>query len=856
MSCLDGAGMPSGSNGAVWAGTGISIDPARLGDEFDGSAANSDTFDDGLNLVLTSGIEGTASIKLSSNTLGTKVYYGVWFDWNRNGNFADDGVSAFHSGSGTAGDIISFPVTQPINTSNYYPTRLIVSDKEILFTGFDDIYTNGEVEDYRPMQIGGTVYDDANGGNPYDSVVLGTNAGGLIAILVNQAGNVVANAAVAPTGTFRADGTDISGTYNFSFIKPNTEIYSILLSTAAGIVGSPPPSPGLPPGWMNTWENDATIDGILTNVYVSDPYVNVGNNDFGINKRPVANNIKECQPNVQAGTQITIPTLTGSDLEDGTYDGNSGTNTIKVVTLPTNGELKYNGSTVTIGQEIPTYTPTLLIADPVDGSDISFTFSEIDAAGAESLPATVTIAMTANAGVISGTSNICITSTTLFTSDGEPGGVWTSDNTSIATVDRFTGIVIGVGAGSATITYALVGCAQNTKVVTVNPDNTIILDSVGTDGQTKCINAPITDITYTTTGATGAIFSGLPAGITGNFTGNLVTISGTPLTTTGSPFNYTITLTGGCGIITATGTITVNPNNTITLSSSAGTDSQTKCVNTAITNITYATAGATGVTFSGLPAGVTGDFFANVVTISGTPSTTTGSPFGYTVTLEGGCGSMQNTTGTITVLTPPNAGTVIGADNICIASTTPFTSDGDSGGVWSSSDTSIATVDNITGVVTGVAAGTATITYNIGCANNTKDITVNPNNNSITLSSTVGTDSQTICINTPITGITYTTTGATGIAFSGLPTGVTGNFTGNVVKISGMPSTTGGSPFNYTITLTGGCGVVTATGTITVNPVSVGGVVSSPQTICSGNSPADLTLSDNTGSIVKWQKSS
>src|SRR5678815_377722 len=44
--------------------------------------------------------------------------------------------------------------------------------------------------------------------------------------------------------------------------------------------------------------------------------------------------------------------------------------------------------------------------------------------------------------------------------------------------------------------------------------------------------------------------------------------------------------------------------------------------------------------------------------------------------------------------------------------------------------------------------------------------------------------------------------------------------------------------------------------TITVNPVSVGGSVASAQTICSGNTPANLTLSGQTGSVVKWQKSS
>ncbi len=133
-------------------------------------------------------------------------------------------------------------------------------------------------------------------------------------------------------------------------------------------------------------------------------------------------------------------------------------------------------------------------------------------------------------------------------------------------------------------------------------------------------------------------FSGLPAGVTGNWASDVVTISGTP--TASGTFNYTVTLTGGCGNITANGSIDVTSNNTITLTSAAGTDAQTVCINTAITNITYSTTGATGATFSGLPAGVTGNWAVNVVTISGTP--TASGTFNYTVTLTGGCTNSGN----------------------------------------------------------------------------------------------------------------------------------------------------------------------------------------------------------------------
>jgi hypothetical protein len=71
-----------------------------------------------------------------------------------------------------------------------------------------------------------------------------------------------------------------------------------------------------------------------------------------------------------------------------------------------------------------------------------------------------------------------------------------------------------------------------------------------------CISTVLTDITHATTGATGiGTATGLPAGVTAAFASNTITISGTP--TVSGTFNYTIPLTGGCGAVNATGTITV-----------------------------------------------------------------------------------------------------------------------------------------------------------------------------------------------------------------------------------------------------------------------------------------------------------
>ena len=296
-----------------------------------------------------------------------------------------------------------------------------------------------------------------------------------------------------------------------------------------------------------------------------------------------------------------------------------------------------------------------------------------------------------------------------------------------------TGLTFGVNyIFSVVATNAAGGSPPITTTTTVTP---CTLNTAGTASSiTLIVNTALTpSITIATTGATGiGTATGLPAGVTAVWASNVITISGTP--TAAGTFNYTIPLTGGCGSVDATGTITVSactPN-------TAGTASPiTLIVNTALTpSITITTTGATGIgTATGLPAGVTAVWASNVITISGTPAAS--GTFNYTIPLTGGCGSV-NATGTITV-----------------SSCTPNT------------------------------AGTAS--------------------------------PITLIVNTALTpSITIATTGATGIGTAtGLPAGVTAVWASNVITISGTPTAAG--TFNYTIPLTGGCGSVNATGTITVS---------------------------------------
>jgi len=196
-------------------------------------------------------------------------------------------------------------------------------------------------------------------------------------------------------------------------------------------------------------------------------------------------------------------------------------------------------------------------------------------------------------------------------------------------------------AANYNATLAKVTGASSASVISTVTNSILLSSATGTNSQSICNNTAITNITYATTGATNATVTGLPAGVQGAWNNNVVTISGTPIQA--GTFNYTVTLVGGCNPTTAQGTLVVNlTNNTITLTSAAGTNNQSSCRNSTITNITYATTGATNATVTGLPAGVQGAWNNNVVTISGTPVPTSGT-FTYTVTLTGGCGNITAT---------------------------------------------------------------------------------------------------------------------------------------------------------------------------------------------------------------------
>jgi valyl-tRNA synthetase len=543
------------------------------------------------------------------------------------------------------------------------------------------------------------------------------------------------------------------------------------------------------------------------------------------------------------------------------YTFGNGATGATVTGLPSGVTATVSGSTVTISGSPTTVT----------GSPFSYTVTTSGGCSSQSLTGTITVnpnvTLTLTSAAATTSQTVCINTAitnivytfgngaTGATVTGLPAGVTATVSGSTVTISGSPTTVTG-SPFSYTVTTTG-GCSTQslTGTITVNPNVTLTLTSAAaTTSQTVCINTAITPIIYTFgNGATGATVTGLPAGVTATVSGSTVTISGSPTTVTGSPFNYTVTTTGGCSSQSLTGTITVNPNVTLTLTSAAATTSQTVCINTAISSIVYTFGnGATGATVTGLPAGVTASVSGSTVTISGLPTTVTGSPFSYTVTTTGGCSS-QSLTGTITVnpnvtltLTSAAAST---SQTVCINTAittivytfgngaTGATVTGLPAGVTASVSGSTVTISGSPTTVTG-SPFSYTVTTTGGCSTQslTGTITVNPNV-TLTLTSVAATTAQTVCINTAITNIVYTFgNGATGATVTGLPSGVTSTVSGSTVTISGSPTTVTGSPFNYTVTTTGGCSSQSLMGTITVNPnvtlTLTSAAATTAQTVC------------------------
>ena len=387
-------------------------------------------------------------------------------------------------------------------------------------------------------------------------------------------------------------------------------------------------------------------------------------------------------------------------------------------------------------------------------------------------------------GAISGTASACPGNSSTLTNTG--GGTWSSSNTAIVTIGSTTGVATGVSSGTATITYALpgTGCASFVTY-TVHP-----LPGAISGSSTVCLGA-----TTTLTDAGGGTWSSSNSGIAaiGSTTG---VVTGAALGT--ATITYTLPTTG----CTTTAPITVNP------LPAAITGATNACIGATAT-LADATPGGTWSSSDGALASIDG---AGTVFAIGAGTTT------ITYALPTGCFA----TTVFTINPPPSS--ITGTTTACIGATTTL-SDATSGGTWISSNTAVATIGSLTGVLTGVTSGATTITYRLattGCYTTTNAF-VNP------LPSAIG-GTTSLC-----QGNTTTLTNTGGGTWSSSSTGVAtiGSTTGLVTGVSA-----GTSVITYTLPTTG-CRTTTI---ITVNPLpsSISGIANA----CIGSTS---TLSNSGG---------
>jgi uncharacterized protein YjdB len=477
------------------------------------------------------------------------------------------------------------------------------------------------------------------------------------------------------------------------------------------------------------------------------------------------------------------------------------------------------------------------------------------------LPITVATAP----GLITGNANTCIGGSTTLT-DTATSGVWSSNNSSIATIGSSSGIVTGMAGGAVVVSYAKNGCTKTFNITVNTPPvaitgsgavcsglaTTTLTDS--TTGGTWSASNPNASIS--STGAYTALVTGVVAGndtisyrLGGCTVTKIMTMSaGSPSVTSigGVPVACTGLITamtsgGGAGTWTSrdttiasfSGSRTSTTANILGVSAGSTVITYTRasdgCFKTSVFAVhtqpaaitgTVAICNGTSTTLSDITSGGAWTSSNTHIATVGSAGMVAGIAIGHvtiTYSMPGGCGSYLP----MDINTMPS--TPVGTFAACVGSTATVY-DSLYGGVWSSSNTGIASLglaglDSV--VLTGVAAGTATITYTVGSCYATKAFTTGSVNPTITSSPVaacaMGTASSNISVSNG--GGTWTSGAATiaSVAANGTTAG----------RITGVSAGT------VTITYTlNGC-FTTQTETVFADTIPA---ISGSSAMCAGNS--------------------
>ncbi|MFN6388586.1 MAG: PKD domain-containing protein, partial [Bacteroidota bacterium] len=359
---------------------------------------------------------------------------------------------------------------------------------------------------------------------------------------------------------------------------------------------------------------------------------------------------------INEGTDVTVTTVTGDTVS---------------IFVPTNNAGSYKYSLVSVTGSSATGLVT--------SSEITFTINS-----APTVP------------VVTGTTTLCVGGTSRLSSVTS-GGSWSSSDETIATVES-DGDVIAQSAGQVAIYYTVTdanGCSS-TKITTVTVYPIPTIEQI-----TGTADVCVGNTTTFTTATTGGTWTSSTTSVaTINSSGVITGVSAGTATIT---YNYTNSQTSCSASATKIVTVLAVP----TVADIAGTFTVCKDVTTTLTNST-----AGGVWSSNL---------TNIATVDPSTGVVTGVSAGtatisYTVTGVNGCA--KSATQAVVVSAPTVNPISVTATTLCVGGTITATST-TSSGTWTTTNAGIATI-NSSGVVTGVAAGTASIVYTVssgGCSN-------------------------------------------------------------------------------------------------------------------------------------------
>jgi uncharacterized protein YjdB len=413
---------------------------------------------------------------------------------------------------------------------------------------------------------------------------------------------------------------------------------------------------------------------------------------------------------------------------------------------------------------------------------------------------------------ITGVLNVCPGATTTL-SNATLGGTWSSNDTTMAKVNPATGLVTGFTSGTTAVTYLVsAGCYSTANVnmpagplFIVGPDTicqgAMATMSSGPVGGTWSSSHPSRASVNVTTGIVTGISVGsatityrISSGCfrTKSVTVNNITasITGTANICPGATTDLTHVITGGTWTSSNNATATVNATNGLVTGISGGTAvisyfTSLGCYKTTVQTVFTAPANISGIatvcegfqtTLASWPSGGIWSSSNNTAATVSTTGNVRGLAPGNTTIqylLSSGC----LVTREITVNAIPD--TITGSLAVCAGSENSL-SVSPSGGAWTSSNLSKASIDAVSGVLAGISQGTANITYMLssGCFRNATAI-VNPQPGVITGAATVAQGAFVNFTSSPAGGLwsSLASTTASVNAATGRVTGVSTGFT-------------------------------------------------------------------------------